>query len=148
MENSFRDEKPLFEIKVDETVKHYFLDMSRWVMFLSIIGFISVGIMVLVAIIGSVAMFMVPNATDFAGIGAAAIFFIYIILAVVCFYPAFAMVKFATLIKPALYNSDQDKFNRALKYLKDLFKYYGIMVIIWLIFTIGFYAFFGLGRIM
>jgi hypothetical protein len=138
MENSFRDEKKIFELQVDETVKATMLETSRWAMFLAIIGFIYLALMVLGGVIAGVAISAIssayptsdPSSAIIGVLGGAGITAIYLISAGLMFYPVFALSKFASHIKVAIQTFNQDRFRSAMSYLKNMFKYCGILTIV------------------
>ncbi|MFI5196062.1 MAG: hypothetical protein ACHQD8_03145 [Chitinophagales bacterium] len=136
MENFNRDNTDIFSVEVDDYAKITFLEMARWTKFLSILGFICLGLMV----IGGVAFgMMISSSPVFASqlgplgsIGAAGIIILYLLIASLMFYPHYAMLKYAIGIKIALSTNNKTKFNEAIAYLKNMFKYSGIMTIIFL----------------
>lgn len=132
MENSFREEKSIFNLQVDEVSKSYLLEGARWAKFLAIIGFISIGLMVIFGLIGAVAMTSYSSSSPLGFLGGTGILLLYVLLAAIYFYPIFALFKFSSNIKPAILSSNQAQFNTALRYLKSLFKFLGIFTIIFI----------------
>jgi hypothetical protein len=59
---------------------------------------------------------------------------VYILVVCLYFYPVFALLKFSNLIKPAVQAANKEQFNNAFRYLKNMFKYIGILTIIFLSF--------------
>ncbi|HXS37421.1 MAG TPA: hypothetical protein VN721_12025 [Flavipsychrobacter sp.] len=121
----------IFQIEVDEVAKSYMLETARWAKFLAILGFIAVGLVFLLAIVLFIFIIGNGNAFDLSNgsqIGFKAL--VYAIGAPLYFYPAYALYKFSRLIKTALVTSNKLLFDNALKYLKGLFKYLGILAII------------------
>ena len=122
----------LFKLEIDETAKATFLEMARWTKFLAIMGFIFLGLIMIAGIV--IAMFIdtMGASSPFAAFGAVGTMLYFLVIAAVTFYPLYALLRFSTGIKPAVKNADKERFNKALKALKNTFKYYGIMMIIFL----------------
>ena len=136
MENFNRENSEIFSVEVDDSAKITFLEMARWTKFLSILGFIFLGLMIL----GGVAFGLVISSSPIfanqlgplSSIGAAGIIILYVLMAAIMFYPTYALFKYSTGMKTALNTNNKQKFNEAIAYLKNVFKYYGIMAIIFL----------------
>jgi hypothetical protein len=128
----FNQNKPeIFTLEVDESTKSTLLEMSRWTKFLAILGFVMLGLMILAGIILGIVMTQyTAMAAAIPGIGSSAILLIYVVLAALYFYPTFALYKYSTGMKAALNNNDKPGFNKALVYLKNMFKYIGIIMIV------------------
>jgi hypothetical protein len=69
-------------------------------------------------------------------IGGAFITVLYLVIAVIYFFPCLFLYNFSVRLRAALRGNDQVKLNQALKSQKTLFKYIGIMTII----ILAFYA--------
>ena len=112
---------------LDERAKAYLLETARWTKFLAIIGFISIGFLVLFAI----------ASLSVGGMNTAAypiVTFLYcIVMGVVYIYPAVALVRFSRLVKTGVHNNNQEDLTEAFRYQKNLYKYMGILVIIGLV---------------
>jgi hypothetical protein len=133
----------IFHLEVDEIAKSTMLEMSRWTKFLAILGFIAIGFMVLGGIVAGMLMANMPGiyGNNFiSSIGGVGITIIYLVLAAAEFYPVYALMKYSTNIKVALNTANKQQFNTAIRYLKNMFKYIGIM-------TIVLFAFYGIAII-
>jgi len=132
----------IFHLEVDEIAKSTMLEMSRWTKFMAILGFIAIGIFIVFAfflVLGASSLPMY-NST-FTSLNSIGIAIYFVVVAALEFYPIYALIKYSTNIKSALHTANQEQFNTALKYLKNMFKYMGIMAIIAL-------AFYGLAIIL
>ena len=134
-------ETHLFDLHLDQTSKSYLGETARWAKFLSIVGFIFCGFIVLLGIFfGTImAKFSGMGGGDAAyetslalGKGFAA--FIYILIAVVYFFPCLYLFNFATKMQVALKNDDQTNLNTSLHSLKRCYKFVGILTIVMLSF--------------
>jgi hypothetical protein len=132
MDRLFKQEQEIFSIGLDETAKAYLLETARWAKFLAIFFFIVSAILValgigLALVLGNSADFGNPMLTAMGGFGLAVIYIFFIGIYV---YPMWALFKFAKLTNAAMQTANQQQFNEALKYQKNMFKYMGILMII------------------
>ena len=126
-----------FELQLTDQAKSFLKEIGKWAMFLSIVGFIFMGLFVLLALL----MFSMGSAMGSiggAGIGAfgAAGGLVYLIMALIYFFPIRYLYMFASKIKAAFNNSNSQQMTDALENLKSHYKYIGIMMII----VLSFYA--------
>lgn len=119
----------IFNLEVDEVAKSHLLDGARWAKFLAIVGFIFLGLFVLLALFTSMVISNV-NSSLLGGMSGIGIFLFYLIIAAINFYPCLALYRFASKIKPALQTMNREQFNASLANLKSLFQYLGILTII------------------
>lgn len=123
------DETP--QLIVDETAKNHLKDAAGWAKFLGIAGFIFMGLMILGGFFLGAAMMQAPGVNSaFAAVGGIGFALLYIMIAAIYFYPVYALYKFAVLCKEAVYSDDSHTFGRAMYYLKNMFKYIGVLTII------------------
>lgn len=114
-------------------IERFLLSTSGWGKFLAILGFVNVGFMTLIAII------MLSLGTAYVEFVGSERFFQVIILltsAVVSFFPANYLYKASQKLRDGILDSDNEEFTDGFKYLKMLFKYVGI----WMIVVMSFYA--------
>lgn len=120
-------------LKIDEASKSFFLEMAKWTKFLSILGFISLGIMVLVAF--SIRS-LISNLPNMGGMGTFStalsgfFTFIYVAIAIVYYFPIKYLYDFSTKVKKALEQTNQQLFNEAIAKLKSHYKFIGIVTVI------------------
>src|SRR4051812_36973583 len=124
------NDSSIFRLEVDEVAKAHMLEMGRWGKFISIIGFIMIGLMLAGGLIFSMSASALSTSSLLGGISGMAIFFIYLIIAAILFFPTYALFKFSANIKPALATMNREQFNTAFGHLKGMFKFWGIMTII------------------
>lgn len=130
----------LFGINVDQAGRSHLSEAARWAKFLSIIGFIMCGIIVLVGVFfGSVFSTLTSgygnspyddlSTSAASGLGTMAAVF-YIIFALIYFIPTLFLYRFATKMKTALASNDQIVLNASFQNLKAAFRFVGILTII------------------
>lgn len=140
MENEFSTSNSMFNLSIDEGNRSNLAEAARWGRFLSILGFIMCGLIVLIGVFAGsfLAMFMSrPEFEDMesgampAGMGGLMLI-IYIIIAVIYFFPCLFLFRFSNQMKAALASNDQEALNSSFQNLKSMFKYLGILAIIFL----------------
>jgi len=126
----------IFHLEVDQTAKAYMVETARWAKFLAILTFIMMGILVLASkFIGDyMALQYSTQGLQMPEWFSTVIMVVYILVVCLYFYPVFALLKFSNLIKPAVQAANKEQFNNAFRYLKNMFKYIGILTIIFLSF--------------
>lgn len=123
------DETP--QLIVDETAKNHLKDAAGWAKFLGIAGFVFMGLMIFAGFAIGSAVMQTPGVNNaLAAIGGIGFGLAYTLIAAIYFYPVFALYKFAVLCKEAVYSNDNHTFGRAMYYLKNMFKYIGVLTII------------------
>ena len=122
-------------IKVDLNLKLKMESLRKWALFIAIMGFIGVGFMLLFALIfvfvGS-AMPM-PQEAPFAG---GMIGFMYLVLAILYFFPVYFLYKFADNLEHCLKGRDANRFFTSMDFLRRHYKFIGIIIIISLAFFV------------
>lgn len=115
------------ELNISTQSKNYLLEVAKWANFLSIVGFVFSGLYVLGGL-----MFFVTGASysAFGGGSAASLGFVYIISAVLMFFPSLYLYNFSNKMKAALNNGSPENLELSLENLKSCFKFMGIMTII------------------
>ena len=119
---------------------------AKWGKFLSIVGFVFIGLMV---IGGLVMQAFMPSFGSY-GYGSPFLKYIgtvYLILGIILFFPCLYLLKFSNKILEAIRTSNQESLDNAFVNLKAMFKFYGVVTIV----VLGFYALiflFGIGSSM
>lgn len=111
----------------DQTINH--LDETRkWTTFLSILGFVFLGLLIIFGLFfGRIFsrfgnMQMIP----FAGL----IGIIYIIMAIIYFFPIYYLYMFSSYAKKACETRNPTDMEKAMQNLKSHFKFIGILIIV------------------
>ena len=100
------NEQHLFDLKIDRPVATNLSEAAKWGKFLGIMGFIFCGLMVIV----------------------------YILIAILYFFPCLYLYNFSAKMQRALQANDQGSLTDSFKNLKSCFKFLGIMTIVILTF--------------
>jgi hypothetical protein len=125
-------ESPLENNKIEierETLSH--LDTTRkWAMFLAIIGFIFLGLIIIIGLIAGTFLTAFNSGEKGLGIPESLMFVPVLLLAVVYFFPVLFLFRFSKHTSHAIRNFDKLELHKALKNLKYYFAYIGVMIII------------------
>jgi hypothetical protein len=135
--NSMEQSSNLFDLQIDQPSINYLSETARWSRFLAIIGFISCGLMVIVGLFfGSLITRMMPGMGDTGMTAAAGVFFSFFIIftSLIMFFPSFYLFNFSSKMRKAFNNNDQLTLTESLKNLKSFFKFWGILLIVYLSF--------------
>tara|TARA_B110000503_G_C7147008_1_gene413477 strand:- start:1738 stop:2220 length:483 start_codon:yes stop_codon:yes gene_type:complete len=130
--------------------KSYLMETAKWSSSFGILGFIGTGLMVIFSLFAGT-MFSAMNnfnpAFEDSAASAGAWFspmitFVYLLLALLYFFPSLYLFKSGRALKAGLRNDDAHQIEEGFKNLKASFKFWGILSIIFisiyiLIFLIG-----------
>ena len=153
-EQNQNQESPLFGLTIDPMIKSHLSETARWAKFLSIVGFIGCGLIVLLGIFLSLNFDSLERRNSyyndtrvFAGLGAV-VGFVYIIGAVLYFFPCLFLFRFSNRMKASLASENQENLNVAFQNLKILYRFKGILTIIALSLYLLVFIFGGLGMLI
>jgi hypothetical protein len=116
-----------------ENSKSYLKEIAKWAYFLSILGFIGIALLVLLALfmgtlfsrLGSLGGGIAAMGT----LGGGFITIIYLIIAVLYFFPVYYLYQFASKVKVAFATDDNEQLNASFEYLKSHYKFIGIFAL-------------------
>ncbi|MFD1615115.1 hypothetical protein [Gelatiniphilus marinus] len=122
-----------FELEVNDEIKGLLKETASWTYFLSILGFIGIGIMVIFGIFFGAIMSSsaLGDANPYAAMGFSMGYFglIYVVMALIYFFPVYYLFNFSRKMKTALSTTNKDDFKLAFANLKSHYKYVGIFTI-------------------
>lgn len=131
----------LFDLQIDHQSNNYLSEAAKWGKFLAIMGFIFCGLLVLVALFAGTLMASMMSGfggadTGSAGaaVGGGIITFVYIIFALIYFFPCLYLFNFSAKMQAALRSNQQELLNTSFRNLKSCFKFMGILMIVMLAF--------------
>ena len=132
-----------FELQLNPAAQSFLRETAKWTTFLSILGFILIAFMVLAGIAMFAAGGMMGASEDMegmpSGMGAMALFSggvlgtIYIVAALLYFFPVYYLYKFSSKLKTAFSNNNNEQLTSAFENLKSHYKFLGILAIITII---------------
>jgi hypothetical protein len=123
-------ESNLFELQFDHESTSFLSETAKWAKFLSIVGFVFTGILVLVAFfLGKLLGSLSPFGAALSGVGFLSTVF-YLGLAALIFFPNWFLFNYARKIQTAFLHNDQATLNASLGSMKSYFKFMGILTIV------------------
>lgn len=128
----------LFNLTIDPLTKSHLYETAKWARFLSIVGMISLALMILFGLFFSTIFSSLSNnsfdgaepSTEWTTGMGMAMGIIYIIIAIIWFFPLLYLLRFSNTIKSAVNSNDQNALNVSFQNLKACFRYIGIVTII------------------
>jgi hypothetical protein len=148
MENEMQpiSEKDQNTIEINFEGMSYLNGIRKWTKFFSILGFVGVALMVVLAL---------TMGTVIAGLGSVAnsqafpfptvlVTILYLVFAGLYLYPAISLYKFSTALGLALDSREGSQITKAFKFLNGHFNYVGVLTIV----ILGLYVVFFLIAIM
>lgn len=124
-------------VEINSQISNYLKETAKWTNFLSVVGFVMIGLMVIGAFMA------MAVGSSFSGPGAAAGGLAYLLMALLYFFPILYMYNFSKKIKIGLNSSIQSEVELAFENLKKMFKYMGVLMIVILSIYAIFLLFFG-----
>jgi len=134
------NQSSLFGLGIDPTIKIHLSEAARWARFLAIVGFVLCALVVVMGFFaGSVFSIFASKYADAGGYTSglgAVMSVVYVIFALVYFFPCLFLFRFSSHMKKALASNDQNILTTSFQNLKIMFRYVGILTII----VLAFYA--------
>jgi uncharacterized membrane protein YjgN (DUF898 family) len=102
----------------------------KWTMFLSILGFIFLGFLIVAGLTTS--LFLSAFKTEDVGLGIpeSLMIILFIVIAAIYFFPVFFLFRFSRHTRNAVQTLDKHELQKAFRNLKLYFLYIGVMIII------------------
>ena len=136
------ENESLFSLSIDPATKVHLSETARWARFLSIAGMVFIIFLVALGIYSSLTISRYEDMfngypgqrgfMDSVGVGVAVM---YVIMAMVAFFPLLFMFRFANQMRAALSSNNQALLNSSFQNLKIYFRYLGIVTIICIVLT-------------
>jgi hypothetical protein len=123
-------------VMLSEKMLHYLNGASPWLQFIGILGYIGSGLSVTVGIFGTIGLSATSSFfnLELGDFPLWIITFIYIPLGVLVFFPAHFTYNFGRKIRNYRFSNSTEDLELAFKNNKSLWKFYGIICIIYLAF--------------
>jgi hypothetical protein len=133
-ETTFQENEKMY---LSQEAQGFLKETAKWAYFLSIIGFIGIGFMVVLALfIGTIfsaisGMSGSVNSMGFLETGL--ISGIYLIIALIYFFPVYYLFQFSSKMKNAFKFNNNDLINSSFEYLKSHYKFIGIVALVFVV---------------
>ena len=119
-----------FELEVNNEIKDFLKETSSWSYFMSIIGFIGIGLMVIFSFFAGTILQNLPNAQPIPMDMGLTLTITYLVIAVLYFFPVYYLFQFSNKMKTALLTKNDDTLSDAFEVLKSHYKFMGVFTII------------------
>jgi hypothetical protein len=109
------------------------LDTTRkWTMFLAILGFIAIGIMLIIGIVAGLFLSVFKTDASLSTLESGLIFILILAVTVIYFFPMLFLFRFSKHTSNAVKTLDKQELCKAFKNLRAYFVYQGILIIVML----------------
>jgi hypothetical protein len=117
----------------EDTLKD--LDTTRkWSMFIAILGFIAVGLMLLIGLIAGVFLSLTKTQNvHFGAVESILVFGILLVFGVIYFFPILFLYRFSKHAGNAVKSLDKEQMKKAFMYLRKYYVFIGILTIVVLV---------------
>ena len=126
------------DLQVSPPAMGYLIETAKWGKFLAIMGFILCGITVVLSFFIPVVLTQLPPyntmSSEFSSAMKVTMTIVYLLLALLFFFPCFYLYKFSVKMQSAAKTVSQENFDESLMNMKSMFKFFGIFTIIMLSF--------------
>ena len=122
------------EMKLNESAKDFLKETAKWAYFLSILGYVGIGFIVLAGLFADTLFSamgkMNPAMSSMGSSFGIVMTVIYLLIGALYFFPVYYLNKFASNAKIACATNDSDKLTISFQYLKSHYKFIGIMTLV------------------
>jgi len=137
--------KQLEQLTITNTSRKFLGETIKWAKFLSILGFVLIGFLLVFAVFATpifeMAMKKQTGVPESLGL---TMLITNIVLAIIYFFPVYYLLQFSNKMKKALVDKNDDTLAIAFEMLKSHYKFIGVFTII----TLSLYALFVIVAVM
>lgn len=120
-------------LNINHLSNNYLTETRKWTYFLSIIGFVFVGLMVVASVIVGIVFSVMPTFDSPMPFPMSLFALLYLVLALVYFFPVYYLYQFSVKMKSALLQKAEDSLEASFGFLKSHYKFLGIFTIVMLV---------------
>jgi hypothetical protein len=130
----------LEQLTLTSSAKRFLKETAKWCKFLSILGFVGIGLMLIFSIFTGTMIGILQNTVSQPLPKGLAITssITYLLIAIIYFFPMYYLFQFSNRMNKALLMKNDETFEKAFEMLKSHYKYIGVLTII----TMSLYLFF------
>lgn len=132
MEESLTQVSEINELKLNNHSIGFLKEIAKWANFLAIMGFIGIGLIVILAFFMGAFFSSIPNSGAIPFNAGPIMTVVYLLMAVLYFFPVLYLYRFADKMKTALARKEEDVLTDAFMNLKSHYKFIGILTIVML----------------
>ena len=120
----------LEQLIINNKSRNYLKEIAKWSFFLSIVGFVGIAFMLVLAIFAGFIFNNLPNAQALPFDMGMFMTITYLVMAVIYFFPVYYLFKFSKKMKLALFTKNDETLSDSLELLKSHYKFLGVFTII------------------
>ena len=109
------------KLQFDASCIKHFSETRKWAMFLSIMGFVFTGLCIVTVTV----MLTMPSAMGHRSVSS---FIPLLLIVTIYFFPLYYLIRFSIYSKRALNSMDQNALVSSFRYLKNFYRFIGIMI--------------------
>jgi hypothetical protein len=118
------------KIEIEEDTLKYLSTIRKWSMFLAILGFIGIGLLVLIGLVAGVFLSVFKSQNSPFGISESLVFLVIIVIVVLYFFPVLYLFRFSKHTANAVRLLDKLEMHKAIKNLRSYYVFTGVFVIV------------------
>ncbi len=126
MDNNLENTK----IEIEQETLKYLNTIRKWAMFLSIMGFIFLGLIIVLGLLAGTFLSAFNSGEKGLGIPESLTYVPVFLIAAIYFFPVYFLFRFSKHTAHAVQLLDKKELHKAFKYLKSYFVYLGVLLII------------------
>lgn len=118
------------DLSLTTAAKAFLKESAGWTKFISIVGFVFLGLLVLIALFAGAFLGEMMGNSGMGAMGGAVVTVIYLLIAALYFFPIYYLFQFSSKMKAALQTQNSEFLEQAFSNLKSHYKFMGILLII------------------
>lgn len=118
------------KIEIEQDTLNYINTTRKWTMFFAIVGFIFLGLFIIIGVIAGTFLSAFKVGETGLGVPESIIYILFFALAVICFFPILFLFRFSKHTAKAVQTLSKEELHKAFKNLKAYFAYLGVLLII------------------
>lgn len=121
------------QLVVTEEIRSYIYETAKWTRFLSIVGLVFSAFLALMAFSANGLIEGLATAapsSPLVQLGTTFLTVYFLCISLMLFYPSFLLFKYSNAANTAVLYADQENFTVAMKKMKSVFKFWGIVTIV------------------
>jgi hypothetical protein len=124
------------KIEIEQETLDHLNTARKWAMFLAIIGFIFLGLLIVIGVLAGTFLTAFSSGNKGPGVSDSLMLIPVLLVVVILFFPVLFLFRFSKHASRAIQNLDKLRLHRAIKNLRFYFGYIGVLIIIIFIFYI------------
>lgn len=121
------------KIELEKDTLNYLNTTRKWSMFLAILGFIILGLLLIIGLFTGTFLSIFNSGDTGTGVPGALIIALILLIGIIYFFPVYFLFQFSKHTANAVHSLDKKEIKKAFKNLRSCFVYIGVMVIIILV---------------